>query len=542
MEPRVTKNGNVRNTDSFFKDDSVETRKITLTPNLLRDDSSGSTTRSSEGKDRAPSLDSLEKASISSKESKDDKKKKEKKPGMIRSLFGRKDKKGPGAKVDELDAVQNTSGRGSPASGNSMESPIEVLSGTGQNEAAAQPQRQTSKGKLQKQQKGVASPPKQMSPDKEKSEETAQKPSIDTSTNPSSMRVVSPEPQQNGAKSPQRIYSPDPQQETDGKPQSRSLGGMLRSNTNDLDKQAKTKPEKVKKAKQRMDLDDFDSSPDVEKVENPFDDVSEVPHQEEPLQLQTNVNEPSERLSESPVEVSPVEAQPSHDTSLEDQAISPVSPQTTQAFWPDRGQQPSQARESPIPTAPSTSTSTSSSTPLASALNPSPSPPPDREAAAPQQLHTPPQAYSAPQQAPPTKAPPHPPARLAPSPPHSNDNTSLPSQDESPSSKDNTPPSSTATTPQSQLPPWSDASLRAYLDDGSDIRDMLVVIHDTSGVEPVSMDHEILKGLWGSERESLGKMSKELDSLLGGWIESKSSRRAPNGLNKAAPGAFPAQV
>lgn len=35
-----SRKGTVRNTDSFFKDDNVETRKINLTPSLLRDDSS----------------------------------------------------------------------------------------------------------------------------------------------------------------------------------------------------------------------------------------------------------------------------------------------------------------------------------------------------------------------------------------------------------------------------------------------------------------------------------------------------------------------
>ena len=33
-----SRNGTVRNTDSFFKDDSIETKKISLTPNLLRDE------------------------------------------------------------------------------------------------------------------------------------------------------------------------------------------------------------------------------------------------------------------------------------------------------------------------------------------------------------------------------------------------------------------------------------------------------------------------------------------------------------------------
>ena len=36
-----SRKGTLRNTDSFFKDDSVETRKINLTPSLLRDDSIG---------------------------------------------------------------------------------------------------------------------------------------------------------------------------------------------------------------------------------------------------------------------------------------------------------------------------------------------------------------------------------------------------------------------------------------------------------------------------------------------------------------------
>lgn len=34
-----SRNGTLRNTDSFFKDDTAEPKKISLTPNLLRDDS-----------------------------------------------------------------------------------------------------------------------------------------------------------------------------------------------------------------------------------------------------------------------------------------------------------------------------------------------------------------------------------------------------------------------------------------------------------------------------------------------------------------------
>ena len=50
-----SRKGTVRNTDSFFKDDGVETRKINLTPSLLRDDSSSSTIRSVETREVLPS-------------------------------------------------------------------------------------------------------------------------------------------------------------------------------------------------------------------------------------------------------------------------------------------------------------------------------------------------------------------------------------------------------------------------------------------------------------------------------------------------------
>lgn len=46
-----SRKGTLRNTDSLFKDDNTETRKINLTPSLLRDDSSSSTVRSIEAKE-----------------------------------------------------------------------------------------------------------------------------------------------------------------------------------------------------------------------------------------------------------------------------------------------------------------------------------------------------------------------------------------------------------------------------------------------------------------------------------------------------------
>ncbi|CAK7267308.1 protein phosphatase regulator, partial [Sporothrix epigloea] len=88
--PKKTKDGTVR--DSFFKDDTVETKKITLTPNLLRDDSALRTSSDSKEVKQRPSFETLDK-DINSNLIKDDKKKKDKKQGGFRSLFSRKDKK-----------------------------------------------------------------------------------------------------------------------------------------------------------------------------------------------------------------------------------------------------------------------------------------------------------------------------------------------------------------------------------------------------------------------------------------------------------------
>lgn len=87
-----SRNGTVRNTDSFFKDDTAEPKKISLTPNLLRDESNNSNL-ANEWKDGRGSFESIDKASGPQEKSKDDKKRKEKKPGMLSGLFKRKDKK-----------------------------------------------------------------------------------------------------------------------------------------------------------------------------------------------------------------------------------------------------------------------------------------------------------------------------------------------------------------------------------------------------------------------------------------------------------------
>ncbi|KAJ6109420.1 hypothetical protein N7486_001655 [Penicillium sp. IBT 16267x] len=97
-EPTVSRsrNGTVRNTDSFFNDNTAEPKKISLTPNLLRDESNNNGNSNSllhEWKEGRGSFETIDKASSPQDKVKEDKKRKEKKPGMLSGLFKRKDKK-----------------------------------------------------------------------------------------------------------------------------------------------------------------------------------------------------------------------------------------------------------------------------------------------------------------------------------------------------------------------------------------------------------------------------------------------------------------
>lgn len=85
------------------------------------------------------------------------------------------------------------------------------------------------------------------------------------------------------------------------------------------------------------------------------------------------------------------------------------------------------------------------------------------------------------------------------------------------------PQEGTSTTQSSSsTPTWSDASLRAYLEDDTDIRDLLVVVHDKSDVKPAAADHPIVKNLFREENRKLGEISNQLDGLLGDLLARKS--------------------
>lgn len=346
LESKQSRNGTVRNTDSFFKDDSMETRKITLTPNLLRDDSSTSTRTSNESKElkQRPSLDRLEKDSVADK-NKDKKDKKDKKPGMLSGLFKRKDKKSK-SYDDDIDELimgkrSNENPRASPAP--SKDSEEVVAEEAGQMQA---PEIQRQPSKLQKQPR-TEIPPVQKPEQTAKSIESQQasapeRPPPAEIVQQASMRLVQPETapaeQKPTELSPELTRAPTPvtaaKEQTSGGAISKILRSASTSNS-------EPKPAKAKKAKSRVELDDFDSSTDNSSVEESAPASSKQPQRPIPGSFPdsyssynaTPSNEKNvvERLSESPVQVSPITPSQSYppplmiDTSSQEEPVSPVS-------------------------------------------------------------------------------------------------------------------------------------------------------------------------------------------------------------------------
>lgn len=450
LESSKSRNGTVRNTDSFFKDDSVETRKITLTPNLLRDDSSTSTRTSNDSKElkQRPSLDKLEKDPPTDKKDKKNgkdkkEKEKEKKPGMLSGLFKRKDKKSKSQEDDIDDIIQGKRSTEKDAASPvpSKESDEIVLA---EESPAQEVQRQPSK--LQKQPRSEMSPIRKSGQDKEaKPVESQQRSSAPDHTPPTepaeapSMRLVQYEIgseetiQAPRDVSPERTRGPTPAL---SQPKEQKSGGaiskILRSASSST---SDSRPIKAKKAKSRVELDDFDSAEEISPVEEsnrapskqaqrPIPGSFPDSYSTTPQSERTNVME--ERLSESPVQVSPITPSQSYppplmvDTSSQEDPPSPMSSASPELIDAD------DAREKKGSSTTSTSTAT-----------------------------------------------------------------------------------------------WSDAHLRTFFDDDSDIKDLLVVVYDKSGVVPAGPDHPVTGNLFREENAKLADITSRLDGMLGDWLARK---------------------
>ncbi|KAI2470584.1 hypothetical protein F4781DRAFT_441669 [Annulohypoxylon bovei var. microspora] len=334
---RVTRNGTVRNTDSFFQDETIETKKISLTPGLLRDDNNearvSSDSKDSSLKQRA----SLEKDLAPDK--KDEKKKKEKKPSAIRSFFSRKDRK---KSVDEDD--DSFGKRSLDTTADAVEKEAEdaqAVDADSSPEKSVAPLRNPSK--LQKNPSRNDPSPTRKSSGVTPQSGAERGPILASETRTNNVANVPP--------ATLRMVESDQAEIQDRPSQKRE-----RSNSKSL-LSKESKPPKVIKAKARVELDDFDSPEEDEVQPEPIRAPPEPKRQlseEKQLQpilpgafpdsnsAQTSVSELSdqtsktqrpiaqERLSESPVEVSPVISSSNPpalmvDTSSQEDRSSPVS-------------------------------------------------------------------------------------------------------------------------------------------------------------------------------------------------------------------------
>lgn len=319
---RTTKNGTVRNTDSFFKDETVETKKITLTPNLLRDDGEprGSSDSLTKELRQRPSFEKELVADKKEDRKKKDKKDKEKKPSAIRSFFSRKDKKKSTEDDDESFGKRSLDV-------NSVDS-TEDVTRMAEVESPDKGGPQRSQSKLQKQKARVEPSP-------------TRKPGATTMELAQFINSES-RPPNNVANNPPtglRIVEADPTEGGD-----KAAAAALTTSYG--------KPQKLNRVKGRLDLDDFDTSeeeddddfgepaaepaPTQEQQRQPQPQQPQQPQQQQQqraeekqlrpilpgsypdsyLSTQTtasqqtvqsaNTPQPMERLSESPVHVSPI--------------------------------------------------------------------------------------------------------------------------------------------------------------------------------------------------------------------------------------------
>lgn len=449
IEAAPLKSKRTRNTDSFLKDDTIETRKITLTPGILRDES-GSIKSITEEPKRSTSLEVLTKTTTPPEQSKrESKEKKEpKKGGLLSGLFKskKKDKK----------AREESNGNDGDSEKPSFESP----------RASPLPSEATSPTD-NKYINGMQFPAAGRGPlERTVSGENARDPSTDS--NGGFVAELQGSEVAHEMATGQEVDLPESQPAADldslstPPEKSSSLSNALSPLANVLKGGAdkESKPKKAKRAKQRVELDDFDSPPE-EVSQNPFDD-----------------QDSSDRLSESPVEISNNTFMhgtesihiPMPDSDDEEGNNEPGS-LTSSPSLIDHPSEPLEVDEmvednDPTPTALSPQPQTSESRAV--------------EGGAAEQ-------------------------------------TVMSSIDTNNTSSRGPSRASPAISQSS----WSDKGLRAWLEDGTEVRDMLVMINDKTGVKPAPADHPLMSGLFVEERKGVQDMMGQLDGLLGSYLQRK---------------------
>ncbi|KAF3483658.1 SH3 domain protein [Arthroderma uncinatum] len=433
-----SRNGVVRNTDSFFKDDTLETKKISLTPNLLRDDSL-STQQSAEQKEARVrgSFESYDKASLSDK-GKDDKKRKDKKPGMLSGLFKRRDRKTKATDDDEdQEKVSEESIRSI--------TPTSTTSDFGKEGSKPQTTLQRTPSKFQK------PPPGEVQATTTKNEHAQAVARQETAATQSPT----------GAKqhSPAHVQQQQQQQQSQ-RTQPRSTSAQetrVRS------------PEVLKPLTNMQDRSPQDRSLQDRQIQDR--QIQDRSIQEKPEPNATPIKEPR-TSSESPADIAihPPTTGSQHQYASTQASNYSAPPNKQQANVPQHTDPTHQDRDFSYDDSFEDHNTSSGKDRYATKPTVSPSP------------------------------------------------TVSPAFSQDPTLEDDRSQAHSVSPSASILPAWNDSGLRAYMDDGSDIRDLLTIVHDKSNVPAAGPDHPLVGSLFREESKALNDMSSRLDDMLNAWL------------------------
>ncbi|KAK4230901.1 hypothetical protein QBC38DRAFT_468262 [Podospora fimiseda] len=341
--PKKTSDGTVR--DSFFKDDTVETKKITLTPNLLRDDDAPRTSSDSKELKQRISFDKLDKENNLGKgdKRKGDKKEKDKKPSAIRSFFSRKDKKARGDEDDDSLGRRDSNDRDVPEEEEQQQTTPE---------RAPAPQRQPSK--LQKQM-----PRTEPSP--------TRKPNAPREGNGMDIKSFLSETKVNNVANvppaSMRLVEASPKASPDSSPRDYSRTRVVQNGN--------MRPQKAKQVTSRMELDDFDTtdeeeemmSPEPELVQNMTPPVvqqvrQQQPQQQRPYTTTSNIynhqpqrqQQPQQQQpQQQPRAAPPYQLQPPQTRSRVPEEVSPINGNNPPGLIVDTSSQEEENPQSPSP-------------------------------------------------------------------------------------------------------------------------------------------------------------------------------------------------
>ncbi|KAL4978333.1 hypothetical protein BDW66DRAFT_130077, partial [Aspergillus desertorum] len=392
-----SRNGTLRNTDSFFKDDTAETKKISLTPNLLRDE-----TAPGESREPRISLEALDK--LNPDEKKDDKKKKDKKSGMLSGLFKRKDKKAkPGDDEENTEKHSGELSRSSPTPKTSMES---VSSPEARSTKHAGPSRQISK--LQKQQQ------------QQQQEEAAQpKESLE----------------QRGKASREQLRDQTIRQVV----------------LDEVEESSRSRPSRPKPYETEQ------SASNTVRIPSPSKEPTSPISPTSPTSPMSPIGAANRQLPQS-------QGSYSHSVTSPLQKFSPKQPTEQSRF----AESPVSINRQRSPTVPGLTTDLT---------------------------------------------------------PASDDQYSPDSPPLSPTdTTDSRRPDAPATPFEAPTPTWSDASLRSYLEDENELRDLYVIVYDNTNIPPAGPEHPITGNLFKDESKRLRDMNSQLDSLLSEWVTRRLRR------------------